>query len=163
MQTLCVSIGHILDGHLRRHFLWPSPFHDVRYLRSTQLESLTLYGACTIKSMSTDTLANLGRLSESSISCLTTVRLERLGRRVSPKKFPSFPLLLAAFKTGLQKPTISSASQFVAFEPESVKSLLNVEELEFQYIHPGSWRHVAQFLDCRLKRLVVDICADQSD
>ncbi len=142
----------------RRPSMMPNIFPPL-----TQLESLTLNGACTIKSMSSDTLAGLGRLSDSSISCLTTVRLERLGRRVSPKKFPSFPLLLAAFKTGLQKLTITSATQFVAFEPESVKSLLNVEELELQYIRPGSWRHVAQFLDRRLKRLVVDICADQSD
>ncbi|KAK0231801.1 hypothetical protein EDD85DRAFT_793471 [Armillaria nabsnona] len=84
----------------------------------TQLESLTLNGACTIKSMSSDTFASLGRLSEPSIGCLTTVWLERLG---------------------LQKLTISSATQFVAFEPESVKSLLNVEELELQYIHPVIW------------------------
>ncbi|SJL08889.1 uncharacterized protein ARMOST_12261 [Armillaria ostoyae] len=126
----------------RRPSMMPNIFAPL-----TRLESLTLNGACTIKSMSSDTLASLGRLSESSIGCLTTVRLECLGRRVSPPKFPSFPLLLAAFKTGLQKLAISSATQFVAFEPESLKS----------------WRHVAQFLDRRLKRLAVDICADQSD
>lgn len=68
----------------------PSMMPDI-FAPLTQLESLTLCGTCTIKSMSNDTLASLGCLSESSIGCLTTVRLERLGRRMSPKKFPPFP------------------------------------------------------------------------
>ncbi|SJL18964.1 uncharacterized protein ARMOST_22567 [Armillaria ostoyae] len=90
MQTLFLSIGHILDDHLHQHFLWPSSFHDAKYLCSFDLIALV---------------------------------------NVSPQKFPSFPLLLAAFKTGLQKLTISSATQFVTFESESMKSLLNVKEL----------------------------------
>ncbi|KAK0439134.1 hypothetical protein EV421DRAFT_1906146 [Armillaria borealis] len=156
VTSLTLTYTDTSSGH--RPSMMPNIFTSL-----TKLENLTLNGACTIKSMSSDTLASLGRLSESRIGCLTTVRLECLGRRVSPQKFPSFPLLLAAFKTGLQKLTISSATQFVTFKPESVNSLLNVEELELQYVRPGSWRHVAQFLDRRLKHLAVDICADQSD
>ncbi len=164
MQTLCVSIGHIPDDHLHRHFLWPSSFHDARYLRSFdpigEPHALWhLYHQIHVQRHS----------CKPWLSKRVQYRLSYNGQARAPwsahvsQKIPSFPLLLAAFKTGLQKPTISSATRFVAFEPESVKSLLNVEELELQYIRPSSWRHVAQFLDCRLKRLVVDICADQSN
>ncbi|KAK0449013.1 uncharacterized protein EV420DRAFT_1565471 [Desarmillaria tabescens] len=127
-----------------------------------KLECLTLRGRYTIKSMSSDTLVSLGRLSDSKVGALHTLILEELGKRVSPRRLPSFPALLATF-TRLRKLKISSSTQFISFGPEGVKSLLDVEELELSQICPGSWCHVAQFLDRRLKRLSVDICALQSD
>ncbi|KAK0201252.1 hypothetical protein DFS33DRAFT_1387187 [Desarmillaria ectypa] len=139
----------------------PSRIPDV-FAPLAKLETLTLQGANCIRCISSDTLVSLSRLSDSGVGSLHTLVLQEIGTRVSPRTLPSFPTFLAAF-TKLRKLKISSPTRFVAFGPERIKSLLDVEELELSHIRPVNWRHVTEFLDRRLNRLSVEICENQSD